>query len=150
MNEPTDTTINESRGRHGVCPACGKTMLARNLHHHARTIHGAPLLELPAIHSVAAPPLPRLPVEPILRHLHLMGGQRIGTCLATAGYHAGTNARERLDKALERAITEGDLTMTAADAICCRVLRLHPCLVYGDTWWTTTTVDEPDELEVAS
>ena len=120
-----------------ACPVCGVTMIANNLSRHCRTMHGKTLLELT---GERRPSETRLPVGPILRHLHLRGGDVVGTCLATAGYHKGTAARAGLDKALERAINDGHLTLTAADAICCHVLGLHPCLVYGDAWW----VDVPD------
>ena len=116
-------------------------MIAQNLSRHCRTKHGKTLVELTGYRQPAET---RLPIEPILRHLHLMGGDLVGTCLATAGYHKGTVARARLDKALERGITDGHLTIAAADAICCHVLGLHPCLVYGDAWWIDVPADQED------
>jgi hypothetical protein len=103
--------------------------------------------------AVSAPTTPctadRLPIEPILRQLRLMGGPFVG--LTVAGYRSGTKARDRLDKALERAIDDGHLTLKAADQICCQVLGLHPVLVYGEIWWTTVfDAEEPTELGAAS
>jgi len=87
-----------------------------------------------------------LPTAPILRHLELMGGPYAG--LTAAGYPQESKDRDRLDKALQRAIKRGYVSIAVADQLCCEVLRVHPALVYGDAWWDGTL--DPAWLEHAS
>lgn len=65
---------------------------------------------------------PRVPAEPLLRQLHLRGGP--AAC--------GVQAHSAEEKALERARTEGSLTVWAADQLAVRVLGVHPLLVWGE------------------
>lgn len=38
-------------------------------------------------------------------------------------------------QAVHRGRRDGNLPLTAIDAICVRILGVHPASIYGDAWW---------------
>lgn len=89
---------------------------------------------------------PVLPAGPLLT---AFGPQPMVT-LTELGYHWHTPERDTVERALLRAQSTGRITAWAADRICCRVLRVHPALVYGDEWWDEISEEQARELEEAA
>lgn len=82
-------------------------------------------------------PLERLPFEPLRAYLAartvlgVNGGKEMG--IAALGWKQNMwQAR-----AFDRAQREGSLTYFAADRLACD-LNVHPCHIWGDSWWDNT------------
>lgn len=75
------------------------------------------------------------PAAPILARLY---GD---TPLSDAGFTVGHPMRRLLEKSIARARRDGFVTAYTADQLCVHVLKVHPVMVYGDTWWDGTLDD---------
>lgn len=51
------------------------------------------------------------------------------------------------EKRIERARKEGRIRATFVDEFCVELLRIHPCSMYGDTWFG---LDVAEEQEIAA
>lgn len=69
----------------------------------------------------------RLPAQPLLRLIQATG--------LPSPDSIGAREHERLTRAVQRARSQGSLTIPTADLLAVRALRMHPCQVWGDSWW---------------
>lgn len=74
-----------------------------------------------------------LPVAPLEREVEARGG--MSEVLTAAA--CTKKAREKWNTAFARAWKEhgGRISVDHADRFCIQVLGVHPCAIYGETWW---------------
>jgi hypothetical protein len=79
----------------------------------------------------------RLSSAPIMDAIDARGG------LGELTHRLAVTDRElnRIRRAYHRAQADGTVTYVCADWLCCRLLRLHPSLVYGEEWWPCMDVE---------
>lgn len=53
---------------------------------------------------------------------------------------------ERNQRRIERARKSGFIDLYLADEICCKVLGVHPVVVFGDAWFATAEDDAEQEV----
>ena len=74
---------------------------------------------------------PRLPAAPLVDAVSHRGGLRE----LLAGRRK-TREGQRLARSYFRAKAQGWVTVTTADVLACRLLGMHPCFLWGETFWT--------------
>lgn len=80
---------------------------------------------------------PKISVDPLVRIIESHGGI---TEAITAAHIANAKRREALATNYRRGIERGYFLATTADSLAIEVLSVHPCEIWGETWW-----GEPDE-----
>lgn len=95
---------------------------------HTAALGAAARLEAPSWETLAERGV--LPAEPLVDLVRQNGGLR--SCGVRREEGA---ALEALAKAYYRARRKGHISLYLADALACKVLRLHPQSVWGELWW---------------
>lgn len=85
--------------------------------------------------ALPPPAGPRLPIEPLECAVGAAGG------VGAVGLTSRTESGRRPARVYYRALERGWIDLFDADLICVQHLRVHPCLVFGESWWEALQPD---------